>query len=351
MALVATVTASSASAATIRVHYDTGWSNGLSVRGSANSLSWHVGQSALWTPGNIWVYETPESDGDFEFKPLLNDSHWSIGGNYTVPAGDSVVDIYPFFGSQGGSLVTIDDFYSTTLGNSRDIIIYLPPGYHENTLANYPVLYMHDGQNLFNSTTAFGGVEWQVDETIDSMVKSGEMREVIVVGLQSTYARLPEYTPTYDSSYGGGNGDAYLDFIETEVMLFVESNYRVRTGPENTYIGGSSLGGLISFYAGWTRSHVFGKAICMSSSFWWNNGELTEDVWNHTGLLPSVIFYIDAGGINDGATNTADMRDALFSVGYNFNINLYHWYNSLGQHNEASWAARFHVPMEHLLPF
>lgn len=348
------VSSSAASAATVRVHYDTGWGSSISIRGDAASLSWFSGQGASWSPGNVWVHQTPVSDGGFEFKPLINDSTWSVGSNYVVPSGTSTVDIYPFFGGQNGTLVTVSDLYSQTLGNSRDLTIYLPPSYHENTAKYYPVLYMHDGQNLFDASSAFGGTEWEVDETIDELVRQGDMREVVVVGIDNNADRISEYTPMPDPDYGGGNGDAYLDFVQDEVMPYIESSYRVLTGRENTYIGGSSLGGLISFYAAWTRSETFGHAVCMSSSFWWNDEALTDDVLAHTGPLHphgQTVVYMDAGGTGDGADNTAEMRDALHGIGYTFELDLFHWFDPPGSHNEASWARRFDVPMRKLLPW
>ena len=95
--LVSALALASSEAATIRVHYDTGWGSYISIRGNAASLSWYSGNSATWTAGNVWIYQTPVSDGGFEFKPLVDDASWSVGSNYTVPSGNSVVDIYPFF--------------------------------------------------------------------------------------------------------------------------------------------------------------------------------------------------------------------------------------------------------------
>lgn len=338
-------------AATLRVHYDTGWGKNIAIRGNAASLSWYSGKQATWTTGNVWVYQTPTADGGFQFKPLINDSSWSVGANYVVPGGSSVVDIYPFFGNQNGTLTTISNFHSNILGNNRNLIIYLPPSYSENPLKYYQVVYMHDGQNLFNAATAFGGVEWQVDETLNSKIRQGTVREVIVVGINNNASRISEYTPMPDPDYGGGNGDAYLDFIQYEVMPYINSSFRVLTGPTNTFIGGSSLGGLISFYASWTRSNVFGHAICMSSSFWWNNEALTHQVQADTGPIDLNRFYLDSGGINDGAAQTNTMRDSLAARGYTFNVNLFHWYDPQGSHNEASWQRRFYIPMEKLLPF
>ena len=343
--------APAAHAAEIHVHYDTGFGNWISIRGDGGGLSWTQGQTATWTQGNVWVYTTPPEAGGFAFKPLFNDSAWSVGANYTVPAGDSVVHIYPFFGPAQGTLQTIAGFSSQILQNQRDIFVYLPPSYFENQAKHYPVLYMHDGKNLFDPAKAFGGVAWEVDDTNDDLVAQGLMREVIVVGIDNNADRMSEYTPVSDPTYGGGNGDAYLDFVAQELMPHINASYRALTGPENTLIGGSSLGGLISFWAGWTRSNIFGTAICMSSSFWWNDRSMIRMVESHTGAKIPARFYIDAGGISDGAENTAAMRDALEAHGYLHGQDLFHWYEPSGSHDEASWAARFHIPMERLLPF
>lgn len=340
-----------APAAEIHVHYDTGFGNFIAIRGSGAGLTWSAGRQATWTPGNVWVYTTPPAAGGFEFKPLFNDAAWSVGANYVVPSGNSVVHVYPFYGPSQGTLQTISGFYSQRLQNQRNLYVYLPPSYFENPAKRYPVLYMHDGRNLFDPARAFGGVAWEVDATIDQLVGQGRMREVIVVGIDNTSARMSEYTPVPDPDYGGGNGEAYLDFIELELMPYIDASYRTLTGPENTLIGGSSLGGLISFWAGWTRSDVFSTAICMSSSFWWDDRFAIDEVTGHAGPKVPGRFYIDAGGVNDGAANTASMRDALEDQGYQHGVDLFHWFEPAGAHDEASWAARFHIPMERLLPF
>ncbi|HWN68651.1 MAG TPA: alpha/beta hydrolase-fold protein [Haliangium sp.] len=338
-------------AAQIHVHYNTGFGNFVAIRGSGAGLNWTTGQRATWTTGNVWVYNTPSTAGGFQFKPLFNDATWSVGANYVVPSGNSVVHVYPFYGPSRGTLQTISNFYSQRLQNQRNVYVYLPPSYFENTAKRYPVLYMHDGKNLFEPAKAFGGVAWEVDATIDRLVGEGRMREVIVVGIDNTAARMSEYTPVPDPDYGGGNGETYLDFIEFELMPYINTNYRTITGRENTLIGGSSLGGLISFWASWTRSDVFSTAVCMSSSFWWSDRFEIDEVASHTGAKIPSRFYIDAGGINDGAADTTAMRDTLQSKGYQHDVDLFHWFEPSGAHNEASWAARFYRPMERLLPF
>lgn len=335
----------------IYVHYDTGWGNRIAIRGSKAPLSWTTGQNATWTTGNVWVWQAPVGMGAFDFKPLRNDSTWSTGANFRVPAEGSQVHIYPFFGPARGTLVTIPNFNSPQLQNRRTLILYLPPSYNENLAKRYPVLYMHDGQNLFNAQTAFGGVEWRVDETLNQLIGAGTVRETIVVGLYNTSGRMSEYTPSADPTYGGGNANAYLDFIEDTVKPYIDGNYRTLPSASTTMLMGSSLGGLVSCYGGWTRPATFGGVGCMSSSFWWDGEEFTETVEDFTGPKPPVRVYVDAGGNNDGAADTNQFRDALVADGYQQGADLSYWYEPTGSHNEASWAARLHRPLQYLLPF
>lgn len=340
-------------AATIYVHYDVGWGNWITIRGDGSALNWYDGEDATWTNDNVWVWSSPPGTGAFEFKPLINDNTWSTGANYYVPNDNSEVHIYPFFGPAQGTLVTIPNFYSSQLNNYRHLILYLPPSYNENTLKHYPVLYMHDGQNLFEANTAFGGVEWEVDETLNSMIGLGDVQEVIVVGLYSTANRLSEYTPTVDPDYGGGNADAYLDFIENSVKPYIDSNYRTLAGTEDTLIMGSSLGGLVSCYGAWTRPDVFGSAGCMSSSFWWDEENFVAEVDNYQSSKKDITIYLDVGGYESSAMQSATnrMTGALEDLNYVHGDDLFHWYDSYGGHNETSWANRLDIPFERLLPF
>lgn len=197
-------------------------------------------------------------------KPLKSDVSWSKGANFQVqlPAMSSSVAFYPWFYSNNGEYRVIGNLFSPQLNNTRSIIIYTPPSYYENTLKQMNnVLVMHDGQNLFNSSTSFGGIAWNCDDTINSLVVQGQMEEVLIIGVYNTPDRLDEYTYVYDPCYttdirgncvgGGGKGDIYLDFlIETVVPYVVSSGYRIETDRKNMGILGSSLGGLISCYAG-----------------------------------------------------------------------------------------------------
>ena len=124
--LLALTLSTAASATTVRVHYDVGYGNRITVRGSAAPLSWTAGQNATWTQGNVWTYSWPDSAGDVDIKPLINEAQWATGGNYRVRAG-TTVNVYPFFGPSVGTVQRFDNFGSPQLGNTRTLRFYLPP--------------------------------------------------------------------------------------------------------------------------------------------------------------------------------------------------------------------------------
>jgi predicted alpha/beta superfamily hydrolase len=244
----------------------------------------------------------------------------------------------------------VNNFFSPQLNNSRTLILYLPPSYNQNPLKRYPVIYMHDGQNLFNAATSSFGTEWQVDENINSAVAGGRMDEVIVVGIYNTPNRIWEYTPCCDATYGGGGADTYERFLIDTVKPYVDGHFRTLPSKENTAIMGSSLGGLLSFYIARRNPTVFSKAGCMSSSFWWNVEALTVQVEQSTTHVP-VRFYIDAGTSSDGLTETTRMDNALLADGYVQGTDLDFLVAQGGSHNEASWAARVATPLAWLFPW
>lgn len=340
---------SAAPTTTVRVHYDTGLGHRIAIRGSAAPLSWTTGRAATWTAGNVWAASWAAAAGDVEVKPLLDDAQWSTGGNYRVRAG-ATVELYPFFGPSAGTRVRVGGVASPQLGNTRGLVIYLPPSYRENPAKRYPVLYMHDGQNLFDAATSAFGVEWRVDETIDAEVGAGRMDEVIVVGIENTANRIWEYTPCCDATYGGGGIDAYERFVIDTVKPLVDQQLRTLPGKATTALMGSSLGGLASFHIARRNPAVFGKAGCMSSSFWWNDQALTVEVERSTAHLP-VAFYLDAGTRNDGLPATTRMAAALAADGHVQGRDLDVVTAQGGSHDEASWAARVAVPLGWLFPW
>ena len=179
----------------------------LTVRGSAPPLDWNRDLPTKAAPGNLCVFESPDITQPTEWKPLWKGT-WSRGANYAVRPGEHVI-AWPHFTTGKGRVVKLfPAFKSAALGNTRTVWAYLPPSYDENPEARFPVVYMHDGQNLFDPALAFGGNEWMVDETLDAgadvLDRAKSIREVIVIGPENTNARIDEYTPTPDADIGGG---------------------------------------------------------------------------------------------------------------------------------------------------
>lgn len=256
-------------------------------------------------------------------------------------------------------LVLINGFPATQLGNTRTIRIYLPPGYADQPERSYPVIYMHDGQNLFDPETATYGHEWKVDETVDSLVAQELIPELIIVGMDSTPGRIDEYTPTRSADPVGPNGEhggkgaLYTAFVVTELKPYIDSHYRTACGPDNTAVIGSSLGGLISFDMGWTHPDVFGKVGAVSPSFWWNQQDTLARLRDIDPLAsrPSRI-WLDGGsgeenddrdddGLIDVIDDMRDVRDQLMVMGYTFGSSLGVREAKGALHNEDAWAERF----------
>jgi predicted alpha/beta superfamily hydrolase len=259
--------------------------------------------------------------------------------------------------------VFVDDFPSTSLGNARTLRVFLPASYDSAQDASYPVIYMHDGQNLFDPATAAFGREWQVDETIDQLVEQGLISEVIVVGIDNTPDRINELTPTEDPDFSGpggekgGKGPLYGKFLIEEVKPYVDSHYRTLCGAEHTAVMGSSLGGLISVDIGWRYPDVFGKVGALSPSFWWNDQDTLARLEQASeSAAPATRFWIDSGlaeenddrdgdRLIDVVDDSRDVRDRLIALGHGFGAAAGATLGGLevpdGAHDEDSWAARF----------
>jgi len=337
--------AASAHATTVRVHYDAG-KGAIAVRADKGPMSWSKGAPAQRGEGNTWTYTWPDALGEVAMKPALDDAKVSTGGVYRLAAG-ATLDIYPFFGPPFGKLVIVPNFASPQLKNSRSLRVFLPASYQENGAKRYPVLYMHDAQNLFDARTASYGVEWGVDETINRLVAMGQMDEVIVVGIDNSPDRIPEYTPCCDPKYGGGKLEAYQDFITDTVKPYVDKTWRTLPGRQSTAIMGSSLGGIASVVIAQKRPDLFSKAAGVSSSFWWNKRALV----NQLPAKVPVKFYLDAGTHDDGLEDTTRMRDAMLKQGYTLGQDLLFYSAEGGSHNETSWAARVDKPLLWFFPW
>lgn len=223
------------------------------------------------------------------------------------------------------------------LDAKRKVWIYLPPSY-ANSTKRYPVLYMHDGQNLFDEFTGGYG-EWGVDEVLDSIIAKGG-KEYIVVGIDhGGPERLKEYNP-YDSQYGKGKGKAYVDFLVHNLKPYIDQHYRTKTDYKNTSIAGSSMGGLISMYAIATYPKVFGNAGIFSPAFWLGKA-IETDLKNAIKDLAKHKIYFVAGNL-EGKMMINDMQSAyhiLDPTGQHKNIKVLE--KADGKHNEAFWHREF----------
>jgi predicted alpha/beta superfamily hydrolase len=253
----------------------------------------------------------------------------------------------------GPNLHKHQGFRSRFLRNQRDLIVYLPPGYEAQHVRRFPVLYLHDGQNLFDGATSFiPGMDWHVGQTADRGIQYKKVQPLIIVGIYNAgKARVREYTPTRVPRLGGGRADRFAKFLLEELMPFMQEKYRTISGPGFTGMGGSSLGGLLSLYLGLKLPHVFGKLAALSPSVWWNQRIITrfaEAAAVH--LRPRI--WLDIG-TREGPRVVKDVeqfRDVLLQKGWRFGQDLHYERVEGGEHNEAAWAQRVGPFLEFLFP-
>ena len=226
----------------------------------------------------------------------------------------------------------------------RDIIVWLPTNYDNNN-ERYEVLYMHDGQNLFDPKTSSFGVDWQVDEAMDSLITLKKIKPLIVVGIYNTKDRSSEYLPA-------DKGKDYMQFLVHQLKPFIDKNYRTKPGRKHTFVGGSSMGGIISFALVWEYPAVFSKAICMSPAFKINHIDYVKAVNNYQGKKKKIKLYIDNGGIGleeqlqPGIDN---MLKALEQKGFVEGKDYLWVHDKNAKHFEAAWAKRMPFALQWLL--
>jgi predicted alpha/beta superfamily hydrolase len=224
----------------------------------------------------------------------------------------------------------------------RDIIIWLPPNYEKETNKRYPVLYMHDAQNIFDPRTSNTYIDWQVDETADSLIRNGEIQPIIIVGMNNTDDRSIEYSDT-------PLGHLYMKFIIEKVKPFVDSKYRTLTDAKNTAVAGSSMGGLISMMCVWEHPEVFSKAACFSPAFKIQKFDYVKNVLEYSGKKKEITFYIDNGGVDLDALllpGVNEMVTVLQKNDYSIDKDLFVYIDKTATHNEAAWAKRVWRPLK-----
>lgn len=251
-----------------------------------------------------------------------------------------------------GDIRVHEGFHSGYLEHDRTIIVYLPPGYDEASATRYPVLYLHDGQNIFDRATSIGE-EWRVDETAQAMITAGEIEPIIIVGIYNTGEhRIDEYAPTLrEDKGGGGHADDYGKMLLMELKPFIDRTYKTLPSAVNTAIGGSSLGGLLTMHLGLRHPTAFGKLAVLSPSIWWDDRVIVREVEELSGKLPERV-WLDAG-TNEGPEVIADtriLRDALVAKGWVEGDDLMYMEAEGAEHNEASWAARVAAVLKYLFP-
>jgi predicted alpha/beta superfamily hydrolase len=242
-----------------------------------------------------------------------------------------------------------EQFHSDILHNDRRLIVWLPPGYKDAESTRYPVLYLHDGQNVFDASTSFAG-EWQADETADELIRAGKIQPIIMVAVANAgSARMEEYTPTADARRkAGGRGEQYAQFLITEVKPFIDRTYRTLPDQKNTSVAGSSLGGLISLYLTVKHADVFGQAAVMSPSLFWDDRQLLKEIQADPKKLKGERIWIDIGTAEESPVeskkamgDTSALADALKQAGLVRGKDFEYLEAEGAKHNEAAWSARF----------
>lgn len=245
----------------------------------------------------------------------------------------------------------LHEFTSRIFRNDRFLRVWLPPAYDdaENRDRRYPVLYLNDGQNLFEPATSFTGVEWQVDETADRLIRENIIAPMIIVGIDNAgKARLREYMPyrSLQPMMMRVEGKRYPDFLFNEVAPFVARNYRVATGSENTGLGGSSLGALIALYTVIVRPNLIGKLLIESPSLWVSNRQIIR-ASRSVKEWPQRIYLgtgaAEAGDPDRDRSVVDDVRElkAILRRGGLDEQRLRLVIEEGGTHNESAWARRF----------
>ena len=326
-----------------------------------------VGNFNAWNAGNPAYIFAPNINGQFELvikniteaplefkftrgswdKAAVSKAGADLENNRITLTSDTTIDVSiegwkdDFAGAEKQHTASHNvhilsaDFAMPQLDRTRKIWIYLPEGYKKGR-RKYPVMYMQDGQNLFDDFTSFSG-EWNIDETLDALIKTGTP-PCIVVGIDNGPQRMTEYNPYTFEKFGKGEGDKYLNFIAKTLKPFVDKHYRTLKARESTTIAGSSMGGLIAYYALLKHPETFGNAGIFSPSFWIADKIKALTTTNGSKLKGKLFFYI---GAKEGEDNVKNMEDIVQKLGVNSTANIYSVVDPEGQHNEQAWRKWF----------
>jgi predicted alpha/beta superfamily hydrolase len=284
----------------------------------------------------------------------------------------------PFDLDRNPRLRRLRGFQSAYLPDPRDIAIWLPPTYGTDPSRRFPVLYLHDGQNLFDPRTSYvPGRTWCAHSTADRLARESLIEPVILVGVNNTgHQRMVEYTPSRDWRHGGGKGPLYARLLVDELKPLVDAQLRTATGPAHTGLAGSSLGGLISLAIGLDYPQVFGKLGVLSPSVWWNRRDILTRIGPEDSPRPRILppfrrhepaqrrepsFSVDRPrpriwldmGMSEGLRHLRDtdlLHQRLLTRGWQDGVDLAYLVVPGGVHDEDAWARRFHRVLQWLFP-
>jgi predicted alpha/beta superfamily hydrolase len=257
-----------------------------------------------------------------------------------------------------GNIHRHSHFESRILGTRRDILVYLPRGYRRQRRLRYPILYLHDGQNVFDAATSFAGVEWGVDETAQRLIRKGLIEPLIIVAVANMGDdRIHEYAPSRGviSQNGSrkkrsrGLAQKYGRFLIEELKPYIDKTYRTRPEAEFTGLAGSSLGGLVTLVFGLWFPHVFTRLGVLSPAVWWDNEAVIRIVEALPDKLPLKI-WLDIGTHEEGWERTRTLCQTLVEKGWKVFDDLQYTEVEGAEHTEAAWAARVDPMLRFLFP-
>jgi len=257
-----------------------------------------------------------------------------------------------------GNIIRHRAFPSKILGNRRDVLVYLPRGYRRFSRRRYPVLYLQDGQNVFDAATSFSGVEWGVDEAAERLIKGNLIEPLIVVAVANTgEQRIDEYAPTRGvidakakrKKRSKGLARKYGHFLMDELKPYIDRKYRTNPGAEFTGLGGSSLGGLVTLTIGILYPQVFSRLIVMSPSIWWDDFAIYRLV-DSIQQKPPLKIWLDIGTAEPGWEQARELVNRLLEKGWKLQKDLEYMEAQGADHSEAAWAARVEPALRFLFP-
>lgn len=329
----------------------------IALRGGGAGLDWQRDRAPERVEGDVSTFRFALAPTDaIEIKLVRGDGAWMAGRNVVLGCGDEIT-LYPAF---EGEHPPLQPWRSVAVpGGELRFRVQLPPSYREQTSLRYPVIYAQDGQSLWSDSTDPYGT-WGFDRVLDDLWDLGALAEIIVVSIETSHHRLDQLSPVRDAKHGGGKGPAHLAAMIDVLKPLVDREYRTLADRASTAVLGSSMGGLFSFWAAWTRPDVFGTAICLSSSFWWADRFLLHQVQAGVCPVPRPRIYIDSGATETGFEEDASTRDGVHNTRAMYRVLVGHCYapdDDLhilawpGQtHDPSSWASRVAFPLQLLFP-